>query len=72
LWLPAPRSGPINDGGHYAGWCAPIGHLQLRAQQFAPRSASEQAEQEAMSNFDAQQQKLDEELDKHLNICRGC
>jgi hypothetical protein len=51
---------------------APIGHLQPRAQQFAPRSASEQAEQEAMSNFDAQQQKLDEELDKHLNICRGC
>jgi hypothetical protein len=24
-----------------------------------------------MSNFDAQQQKLDEQLDKHLNICRG-
>jgi len=50
---------------------APIGHLQPRAQQFAPRSAAEQTEQE-MSNFDAQQQKLDEELDKRLNICRGC
>jgi hypothetical protein len=25
-----------------------------------------------MSIFDAQQQKLDEELDKQLNICRGC
>ena len=51
---------------------APIGHLQPRAQQFAPRSAAEQTEQEEMSNFDAQQQKLDEELDKRLNICRGC
>jgi hypothetical protein len=51
---------------------APIGHLQPRAQQFAPRSAAEQAEQEEMSNFDVQQQKLDDELDKRLNICRGC
>jgi len=51
---------------------APIGHLQPRAKQFAPRSAVEQTEQEEMSNFDAQQQKLDEELDKRLNICRGC
>jgi hypothetical protein len=25
-----------------------------------------------MSIFDAQQRKLDEELDKQLNICRGC
>jgi hypothetical protein len=51
---------------------APIGHLQPRAQQFAPRSAAEQAEQDDMSNFDAEQQKLDKELDKQLNICRGC
>jgi hypothetical protein len=28
--------------------------------------------QDNMSTFDAQQQKLDEELDKRLNICRGC
>jgi hypothetical protein len=49
---------------------APIGHLQPRAQQFSPRSAAEQAEQQKMSAFDAQQQKLDEELDKSLNICR--
>jgi hypothetical protein len=48
---------------------APIGHLQPRAQQ-SPRSAAEQAEQQKMSAFDAQQQKLDEELDKSLNICR--
>ena len=51
---------------------APIGHLQPRAQQFAPHSAADQAEQRQMSNFDAQQQKLDQELDAHLNICRGC
>jgi hypothetical protein len=25
-----------------------------------------------MSSFDAKQQKMDEELDKRLNICRGC
>ena len=51
---------------------APIDHLQPRAQQFAPRSAEEQAEQNKMSIFDARQQKEDEELDKRLNICRGC
>jgi len=51
---------------------APIGHLQPRSQPLPPGSAAEQAEQRQMSNFDAEQQKLDEELDKHLNICRGC
>jgi hypothetical protein len=50
---------------------APIDHLQPRAQQFVPGSTAEQTEQQQMSNFDAQQQKLDEELDKRLNICRG-
>ena len=49
---------------------APIGHLQPRAQQFSPRAPGDQAEQQQMSIFDAQQQKLDEELDKRLNICR--
>ena len=49
---------------------APIGHLQPRAQQFLPRSPAEQVEQRQMSIFDAKQQKLDEELDKKLNICR--
>jgi hypothetical protein len=49
---------------------APIGHLQPRAQQFSTRSSAEQGEQQKMSIFDAQQQKLDEELDKRLNICR--
>jgi hypothetical protein len=49
---------------------APIGHLQPRAQRFSPHAPAEQAEQQQMSTFDAQQQKLDEELDKSLNICR--
>ena len=49
---------------------APIGHLQPRAQQFSSQSAAEQTEQQKMSIFDAEQQKLDEELDKRLNICR--
>jgi hypothetical protein len=51
---------------------APIGHLQPRAQQFAPSSVAEQIEQDRMSNFDARQQKEDEQLDERLNICRGC
>jgi hypothetical protein len=49
---------------------APIGHLQPRAQQFSPHATVEQVEQQQMSTFDAKQQKLDEELDKKLNICR--
>ena len=51
---------------------APIGHLQQRAQPFVPGSTAEQGEQDKMSTFDAEQQKEDEELDRHLNICRGC
>jgi hypothetical protein len=51
---------------------APIGHLQPRAQQFSPASPANQAEQQQLSTYDAQQQKLDEALDKQLNICRGC
>jgi hypothetical protein len=51
---------------------APIGHLQPRAQQFAPGAPAEQTEQQQLSAYDARQQKLDEELDKRLNICRGC
>ena len=51
---------------------APIGHLQPRAEHFSPRSPAEQTQQQQMSIYDAQQQKLDEQLDKQLNICRGC
>jgi hypothetical protein len=51
---------------------APVGHLQPRAQQFTSQSPAEQVEQQQMSTFDAQQQKEDAELDRRLNICRGC
>ena len=51
---------------------APIGHLQPRAQQFSPSSSANQAAQQQLSTYDARQQKLDEQLDKELNICRGC
>jgi hypothetical protein len=51
---------------------APIGHLQPHAARFSPGSAAEQLEQEQMSTFNARQQKLDEELDKKLNICSHC
>jgi hypothetical protein len=53
-------------------WQAPIGHLQPRSQQVPPTAPAEQAEQQQMSTYDAEQQKLDEQLDKRLNICRGC
>jgi len=49
---------------------APIGHLQPRAHQVSPGSAAEQIEQQRLSIFDAEQQKLDQQLDKSLNICR--
>jgi hypothetical protein len=66
----------LGGAGPFAGYAAPmvgnapIGHLQPRTGQFAPRSPAEQAEQQRMSKFDVEQQKLDEELDKRLNICR--
>ena len=49
---------------------APIGHVQPRAQDFSANSPANQAEQERLSTFDAKQQKLDDALDKRLNICR--
>ena len=49
---------------------APIGHAQPRAEDFSPASQTNQAEQNRLSEFDAQQQKLDEMLDKKLSICR--
>jgi hypothetical protein len=51
---------------------APIGHLQPRAQQFSPASPANQAVDRQLSTYDARQQKLDEQLDKQPNICRGC
>jgi hypothetical protein len=61
---------PLAASATTVPWNAPIGHLQPRAQQFAPRSTAEQTEQQQQSRFDAEQQKLDRQLDKSLNICR--
>jgi hypothetical protein len=49
---------------------APIGHAQPRAEDFSPRSQPNQEEQDRLSTFDAQQQRLDEMLDRKLSICR--
>lgn len=48
----------------------PIVDVQPRADDFHPHSAASDAEQERLSVFDAKQQKLDEALDKKLEICR--
>jgi hypothetical protein len=49
---------------------APIGHAQPHAEGFSPASQTNQAEQDRLSKFDEQQQKLDEMLDKKPSICR--
>jgi hypothetical protein len=49
---------------------APVGHFQPRAQDFTPDSGANQTEQNRLSAFDAEQKKLDEQLDKKLDICR--
>jgi hypothetical protein len=48
----------------------PTVHVQPRANDFSPHSTASEAEQRRLSAFDAKQQKLDEALDKTLNICR--
>jgi hypothetical protein len=63
----AGHADPITNPATGA-WEAPIGHLQPRAQAVSPGAPVEQQ----MSADDAEQQKLDEQLDKRLNICRGC
>jgi hypothetical protein len=49
---------------------APVGHFQPRAQDFMPGSGANQTELNRLSTFDAEQKKLDEQLDKKLDICR--
>ena len=49
---------------------APIGHLQPRTNSFTPGSIQDQAEQDRLSQSNAEQQKRDGDLDKKLNICR--
>jgi hypothetical protein len=49
---------------------APIVRVQPRAEDFSPNSPANKAEQNRLSTFDAKQEKLDDTLDKSLNICR--
>jgi hypothetical protein len=66
----AGNADPIGSSGLTVYGNAPNGHLQPHAQQFSPNSPSVEAEQQRASEFNARQQKQDEELDKSLNICR--
>jgi hypothetical protein len=68
----AGNAAPVGDTGTTVYGSAPIGHLQPHVQAYDPQSAAEQAEQQQMSLFDAEQQKEDDELNRRLNICRGC
>jgi hypothetical protein len=49
---------------------APVGHAQPTARNFPFNSAADQSQQRRLSAFEAKQHKLDEMLDKKLNICR--
>ena len=49
---------------------APVGHAQPTPHNFVPNSTANAIEQQRLSTFDAKQQRLDEMLDKKLNICR--
>jgi hypothetical protein len=49
---------------------APVGHAQPTERNFTRNSSADEIEQRRLSVFDAQQSKLDEILDKKLNICR--
>jgi hypothetical protein len=49
---------------------APIIQVQPRAEDFSANSPANEAEQQRLSTFDAKQEKLDEALDRKLNICR--
>ena len=51
---------------------APVGHAQPHAEGFTPQSGADRVVQDKMSAEDARQQKLDEMLDRKLNICRNC
>jgi hypothetical protein len=49
---------------------APVDHAQPTARSFTLNSGADESEQRRLSAFDAEQHKLDEMLDKQLNICR--
>jgi hypothetical protein len=50
--------------------CESRNKARLRAPEFLPDSAAEQAEQKRELDFDAKEKKQEMERDKKLNICR--
>lgn len=49
-----------------------VGNAESGLTVFSPASSANRAEQQQQAVYDAQQQKLDQQLDRQLNICRGC
>ena len=46
--------------------------VQPQGEDFAPKSAEEDAVQKRITIFNSTQETLDESFDKNLRICRGC
>jgi hypothetical protein len=46
--------------------------VQPQGEDFAPKSAEEDAVQKRITTFNSTQQNLEESFDKNLRICRGC
>jgi hypothetical protein len=61
--LPAPRN-DVDIGIRRLSWQAPVGHRQPKRVE-VPRNTQ-------LTLFEAEQRRLDAELDKKLVICRGC
>lgn len=49
---------------------APVGHAQPTPDGFLSDQNESPDEQQRLSNFDAEQHRMDQQLDKSLNICR--
>ena len=49
---------------------APVGHAQPTPDGFLSDQSESPDEQRRLSQFDAEQHRLDQQLDKSLNICR--
>jgi hypothetical protein len=62
--LPNPVTSPVTTVPQ-----APVGHLQPRAHPISPSTPAEEIEQQRLRHS-MPQQKLDQQLDKSLNICR--
>jgi hypothetical protein len=62
--LPATAASARDGLTSHLPWLAPVGHRQ-------PRQA-DIPQDEILSAWEREQQRLDDELDRKLSICRGC